>query len=323
MLPRLGPGGGSGRFNGNSRPGTQVATAEGWALQVAHRKRSLDRLVAMALLASCWVAPLGRGQEAPLVIGAATPILNGNGAPLHGMDPSASTLFGLSGPPGCLVQVLKGPTIYPPNADGTPHASNTLLMTTRIGRGVIPTPSEAGKFGASVSPRPSGTVFVRAFDGASLAQSTRFGNSQIFTVNGNSVFLAAIASTDQAFATDTDGDGLNDAWEEYLDSEEDDADTDGDGVSDGDEYRAGTDLDGHDSFLGIEYMGKGLGGGVVGWQAVSGKAYQVQFCGGDLATGPTFTDIGSPVVATGDYVAVTVPTDSITGRGQLRVRLVE
>jgi len=265
----------------------------------------------------------GWAQEAPLTVGTAAPILNEHGAPLHGVDPSSATLFGITAPPGCLVQVLRGPTIYPPNADGTPHASNALLHVTRIGRGVIPLPEEAGRFGASVSPRPSGTVFVRVFNGASLAQSTRLGDSQVFTVNGNSVFLASIPSTDQSFADDTDGDGLNDVWEEYLDSEDDEWDSDDDGVSDGDEYRAGTDLDGHDSFLGLEVMARGGVGFVVGWQAVSGKTYQVQFCGGDLATGPTFTDIGSPVLATNDYLAVSVPTDSITGRGQLRVRLVE
>lgn len=268
-------------------------------------------------------ACMGWAQEAPLTVGVSAPVLNEHGVPLHGVDPSATTLFGVTAPPGCLVQILKGPTIYPPNEDGTPHASNALLHVTRIGRGVVPLPGQAGRFGASVSPRPSGTLFVRVFNGASLAQSTRMGNSQVFTVSGNSVFLASIASTDQVFADDTDGDGLNDVWEEYLDSEDDEWDSDDDGVSDGDEYRAGTDLDGHDSFLGVEVMARGGAGFVVGWQAVSGKTYQVQFCGGDLAKGPVFADIGGPVLATNDYLAVSVPTDSITGRGQLRVRLVE
>ena len=61
----------------------------------------------------------------------------------------------------------------------------------------------------------------------------------------------------------------------------------------------------------------------MGWQAVAGRSYQVQFCSGDLASGPVFSNAGSPVVATSAYMSVTVPADHLANRGHLRVRLVE
>jgi len=278
--------------------------------------------IALAIWCVCSVTT--QGQEAPLTVGASAPILDEKGIPLHGIDPSAITLFGHEAPPGCLIQVLRGPTIYPPNADGTPHVSNALLHVTRVGRGVIPSPEQAGTFAASVSPRPSGTVFVRAFNGASVAQSTRIGNSQLFTVNGNDVFLADIPATDQAFAVDSDGDGLNDPWEDYFGSDSGNADSDGDGMADGDEYRAGTGLGDADSNLGVASVDRLSGGGCsVGWDSVPGRAYRVEYSADSLAGAQTYSDVGPLVTATGVFSQVQVTLPPGDRDGHFRVRLVE
>jgi hypothetical protein len=80
--------------------------------------------------------------------------------------------------------------------------------------------------------------------------------------------------------TDTDGDGLPDAWEREngtdLNRPDADADTDGDGMSHREEYLAGTDPQDRNSGLRLT-GGVGEGGGLtLEFMAMPGRAYEVQ-----------------------------------------------
>lgn len=261
--------------------------------------------------------------QAPLYLGSKDGILDEAGRFLPGTDP-ASEEFGWSCEKGALVQVLlANGAILPPQADGTPHSTNTLLHVTRIGRGVVPCLSTRGAFGASLVPRPPGAIFVRVFNGPSLAESTHYGDSQTFVPNGNAVFRAEIGSTSVNFANDADDDGLNDVWEGYLGSDLHKADTDGDGVEDQQEYRAGTGLADGSSYLEVASMKRlSAGSWQVAWPSVPGLAYRAQFATGNLSQGLSFSDVGSVVFATGlvSSAEVMLPGDA---PAHLRVRVVE
>lgn len=278
-----------------------------------------------AVMLGLAAAMAARAQDAPLIVGSAAPILDDAGVRLNGTDPAAAAFFGVPAVPGDLVQILQANGgIYPANADGTPHASNTLLSISRIGRGTLPLPGYAGLFGATIAKRPQGAVFARAFNAPSLAQATHYGDSQLFTVSGNAVFLADIAYTDQAFAEDSDGDGINDPWEGHLGSDPLDRDSDGDGMPDGDEFRAGTGLGDPTSNLGLVTVGK-LGPGLwsVGWQSVPGYSYRVDYTPDKLAGSRTYSEVSPIVTATGEACEVQVAIPDGHEDGHFRVRLVE
>lgn len=268
------------------------------------------------------VGTTGWAQEAPVYVGSVRSIIDAQGHALPGTDPSAPA-FGWDAVKGDLVQVLQANNgVFPPRADGTPHGSNALLYVTRIGRGVIPQDGTRGQFAASVVPRPSGTLVVRVFDGPSLAQATHYADSQAFVVNGNAMFMADITQVSQGFAADSDGDGLNDCWEDYLGSDSDEWDSDEDGVGDEAEYRAGTDLDDDDSYLGLSSLQPVAGGPwKVAWDSVVGMSYQVEYA--DNLRGGTFVPVSDVVTATGAvcqvHVTLTVPGPN----GTFRVRLVD
>ena len=176
---------------------------------------------------------------------------------LQGNDPAVQW-FGLPFVVGDLVQILQTSdgTTHAPLADGSPDPRDTLLATTRIGKGVSPKPGSPGRFSTALTPRPGGgaQIYVRVFNADELSQGSFYSDSQLFTVSSTyselfvPVFSNGMVALDHA---DADGDGLNNSWETSYQSDPDEMDSDGDGMSDGEEEIAGTGITEEDSYFGM------------------------------------------------------------------------
>jgi hypothetical protein len=185
------------------------------------------------------------------------PILDEQGSPLQGTSPG-TTEFGIPFAKGALVQIYLSTDnhIYPPSASGQPHANNVLLAETHIGIGMSPKMDRPARFAFPLCPRPGGNakVFARVFNQSSIEESSFYGDSTLFTVLSwkRQPIFVDIASTDQPLdASDADGDGLNNSWEQSIGTDPGEADTDGDSVSDAQEHFAGTDALDSESYLQI------------------------------------------------------------------------
>ncbi len=127
--------------------------------------------------------------------------------------------------------------------------------------------------------------------------------------------------------TDTDGDGMSDAYETANglnpnDPSDRDRDADGDGQSNYQEYLAGTSPADANSTLRITdvSVAAATGQARVTWSSVQGKRYRLQ-SSPDLVT---WTDLGAPVTSSG---ATTFSLETLTGaplkgKGYLRVKVV-
>lgn len=281
----------------------------------------------------------------PLRIGAEGPITNEFGEVLPG-NVSA---------PGGLVLVLwaSNSIIYAPDTNGVSHPGNPPVEggTSHIGRLTSPTLSNPGMFALSLAqPRLANgaKIFVRVFNGPDLASSSFYGDSQIFTVADNKEFSAVVAAaTNPLDVADNDADGLHNSWEKSYgtDPESDDtdqdglsdlaevemgtepakADSDGDGMIDGHEWRAGTDIQDHQSFLGVGGLTPQQHDLRVQWASVTGHTYQVQAASGDLAADGTFDDVTDAIPAAEGGVTETTLTNELEALEYrvYRVRLVE
>lgn len=243
-------------------------------------------------------------------------------------------------------------TVYPPNADGTPHPLNPPVAggISAIGRQTAPSLANPGRFGITLAdPRPkSGRIFVRVFNKPTLEESSFYADSEIFTISGNTRFIAHIGATTNAIDTaDPDGDGLHNSWEKSYgtdpanpDTDGDGipdgeeialgghpalADTDGDGISDFDEFRAGTALSDPASYLGISDAetfpdGEAL---TIEWASVPGKLYRVE--GTTNLLEGSFADLSGIVPASPGVRTSVVLTNALEEIKPLflRIRLVE
>jgi hypothetical protein len=114
--------------------------------------------------------------------------------------------------------------------------------------------------------------------------------------------------------SDTDGDGLDDAWEiQYFGnlSRNGTGDFDGDGLSDLNEFLAGTDPTNSASTLRITGASR-LPNPTIQWQSVPGKQYRVQFK--NSLSDSAWTDISGDVTATGSTAAKVDNTQSAAAR---------
>lgn len=310
----------------------------GFSYSILKRIRLAANAIAVGLFASTASAQVS------------TPIHVGNTASI--VNEFGDTLPGNSSAPGALVMVLWAPsnTIYAPSIDGQPNALNPPVSNglTAIGRSIAPWLLNSGRFSISLaSPRPtSGKLFVRVFNKPTLAESSFYADSQIFTISGNQEFFAAVGPTTNALDTaDDDNDGLNNSWEKSYGSDPNDtdsdddgitdgvehtlgskpalADTDSDGVNDGDELRAGTGLTDSSSFLGMAALTPQAGNLVVSWDSVTGHYYQVEGAQGLMNS--TFNNLTDVIPAgTGTQTSVVI-SNALAGTEPLiiRVRLVE
>ncbi|NCC52896.1 MAG: hypothetical protein EOM20_17020 [Spartobacteria bacterium] len=254
----------------------------------------------------------------PLHIGATFPMV----------DEFSSKLRGHYYSPGDVVQILwaSNGIVHPPSQDGAPHPDNALLEggLTGVGALVIPSLIDSGLFGASIaSPRPGdgSKIFVRVFNDSDLKNASFYGDSFIFTVNGNQVFdVGVVATTNPLDAADNDYDGLNNSWEKSYASHPDNPDTDGDGVSDYNEALAGTDLLDADSFFALNSMAPAGGADLlVGWQSVEGHAYQVQFTADSPDNEASYQNVSAVVTAVDNNTTTVIPEGLLLGKGCFRV----
>ncbi len=258
--------------------------------------------------------PAAQAQTTPVMVKVPQSVLDEAGQPLSATE-------------GDLVQfLLVNGQIYPPGSDGQPNAANPVVFSSRIGNGLVPSPEKAGQLNAAITPYPSGPVFARVFNAPTLAQASFYADAQAFTPNGRAVYYPSLAATTNALdPADDDGDGLNNSWEKSLGSDRLAVDSDHDGMSDGDEFRAGTGLADAESFLAMVQVAPQAGGNLQAqWEAVPGKAYQLQFTDQSLSDpSMAFSNVNGVVTATG-VTGVTVITNGASFPvGFFRVVLVE
>jgi len=274
-----------------------------------------DAMKTMMVIASLALAgAAARAQTVPLQAMNHNPVLNEWGQPLS-----------VEG--GALVQfILVGPGVEEPDITGLPHANNPVVYRSRIGHGVVPDPSMAGRFSAAVTPRPNGTIIARVFNAAEAEDASFYADSQPFTVQMNgTIFYPEFGATTNALdESDEDGDGLNASWERSIGTDALSPDSDGDGINDRHEVLAGTNpLDDGDYLQMVQVSPQADGTVVVTWDSVPGKRYQVQHLTMDLsAPGAEFEDVGPVVEADANESMITVTNLPGLGTQHFRVVLV-
>lgn len=291
------------------------------------------------LLAAAWAVVSGIAMTAyaiqsPLPFSVTNSVVNEFEDILPGTSAQAP-LFGNPYVEGAVVQVLDvSHGAYPPDANGIPHPSNTVLLTTRIGAGIDPSLPISGRCSGEISSfnRTSSStnwfVMVRVFNKSALGESSFYGDSLPYNVptygQSYDVFLADVkATTNELNTADNDNDGLSDSWEKSYGTDTANPDSDGDGMLDGSEIRAGTDANDPDSLLIMVQLKPDSGNNLrIFWDSVPDVTYQIQYAD-SLTNGVTFTDLNGPVTATGTVSSTVVTNGLVNPHSIYRVRLVE
>lgn len=238
-------------------------------------------------------------------------------------------LDGSAHAPGDLVQILRadGGTALPPSSLGDPDPENTLIEETAVGNLAPASMSQPGLFGLSMTgtKRPSNgqQIFVRVFNAPTLEDASFYGDSSLFTINGNQEFVVDITAADTPLdANDDDEDGLHNSYEKSLGTEKNNPDSDGDGFIDGHEFAAGTDALNSGSFLAIRSMTPEPGGVRISWDTVPDIKYQLQYSPDPLSGPPSYTAKSPVLTATTNILDVLVTDGLPDTRGHYRVKVV-
>ena len=309
------------------------------------QNRSRIWLRAIGVVLGCMTAVGASGQNAqgidqPLYAGNLVPIVDEYGRVMRGSPYSPNSR------PLVEVRVATNGIIRPPDTNGIAHPYHPLVTSNSVGGvGQNAAATNSGLFCLAFPKRPAaGTkIFARVFNAPTAAEATFYADSVAETVptNGNAVVFT-FSAMQPLNPADSDGDGLNDSWEELLGiNDRLTSDYDGDGMSDLHEMLAGTAPDDPNSKLAFRSVSRALTSQVaaagepaarpvsVKWQSVPGKKYQLEYVlqrVPDPATGESHEviPVGDVVTAgEGEYdieMVVDLPEDALTG--VFRVKLV-
>jgi hypothetical protein len=288
------------------------------------KKHTLRLLVAFGISV---MTASALAQTVPLHFSTTNSVVDEFDHVLTGTGPGAPT-FGFPYITGEVVQILQGDSgALPPAVDGTPDSNNTILAELTVGDGVDPSLGPVGMFGGSLANRPSGQVFARVFNKASLTDASFYADSQLFTVptTNYDIFFAEVQKTLSPMdPSDADNDGLHNSWEKSLTSNPNNPDSDGDGMADGAEFRAGTDVLDQASLLMMVELRPQSGGNLdICWDSVLGKQYVIEYTADDLRNNPVYTDVTGILTATGSVCSTTISGGLLQQGGHYRVRLSE
>ncbi len=294
------------------------------------------RLLTGVLGAACWFAVAAHGIQIPFSFAITNAVKNEFGNVLPGTS-VASPIFGNPYVPGAVVQILDvSAGVFPPDTNGIPHPSNTVVLTTRIGEGIDPQLPISGMSSGSVDAYDRGDpnktnlfVMARVFNKPTLGDSSFYADSQLFNVpvygtdSYKTFFPYIVATTNELDTSDADDDGLSRSWEKSYGTDPDNPDTDNDGMIDGHEIRAGTDPLDVDSLLIMVKLQPHTGNNVLlTWDSVPGKTYQVQFIEA-FTDGAVFSNLNAAVTASGDTASTVVTNGLLFPQSIYRVFLVE
>ncbi|MFA7219085.1 MAG: hypothetical protein WC119_00975 [Synergistaceae bacterium] len=201
------------------------------------------------------------------------------------VDEFNRNLLGTANNPQDKVLILRAEGgIFPSQQGGIPDPRNPQISGGEGGIGKFTSRSQdnTGRFGlviGSTNRPPHGIkVFARVFNDPVPSRATFYGDSQIFTINYNDVFVVELGKTDKPiYPEDSDGDGLNDSWEMSLDTDPMDIDTDNDGYTDYIEFLSGRNPLGEDKDILITGIARLLNDWyAITWESTINARYIIQ-----------------------------------------------
>lgn len=179
---------------------------------------------------------------------------------------------------GALVEIrnANNGAIISPDTNGVSHPNNPLIYSCEMGLNSC----VAGMFCAIFPLRinPTNRIFARTYNRASPQEATFYLDSPIYSPDNNgSSLVIEFGEVLPMDAGDSDGDGLNNSWEETFSIDDRPTpDYDGDGASDLQEMLAGTAPDDKDSIFKMLYITRsGISVGI-GWTSAPSRTYQLQ-----------------------------------------------
>ncbi len=187
-------------------------------------------------------------------------------------------------------------TVFSPPANLYPLISPTIVQQP-IGQTVVVGGTVTLSVAVTGSPAPfsfewrRGTLAVANLSSDSPSSFFTFTAPAVLTNNAYRVIVRNLANpvggvasalANVSTTSDSDGDGLTDAWEIQYGLDPASAadgliDTDGDGVRNVDEYVAGTDPNDPASFLRVEASATDIGAVAINFGAIAGHTYTIQY----------------------------------------------
>jgi hypothetical protein len=145
----------------------------------------------------------------------------------------------------------------------------------------------------------------------------------VVSITNNFASVTSLVATLSFSSEDSDGDGIPDQWEIdhglIVGVNDAAADPDGDGMSNLNEYLSGTDPQNPDSVLRVALLDGGGGGAMVGFTAMPGFPYTVQYCT-NVDTGVWLSLTNLPARPGTNVTQVFDPDAGSSGRRFYRIR---
>lgn len=295
----------------------------------------MRRLFLTAFVGVFCAASLADAQQISVAFSITNTVRNEFGEILPGSS-KATAALGKTYVEGAFIQILDASDgIFPPDTNGVPHTSNSVVETTRIGAGTSPQLAKPGRASGRInginrsSSKSDVFVVARVFNKPTLEDSSFYVDSEpqnVPTYGGGRYDVVVFnvgATTNELDSTDHDGDGLSRSWEKSYGTNPDNPDTDNDGMSDGHEVLAGTDATDDSSLLLMVQLAPDTGNNLrVYWDSVPGKRYQLQYVEA-LTNNAQFININGVIKATGDTANTVVTNGLLNPQAMYRIQLVE